>query len=205
MRNRYIGTYSALHFNSLLALVDNLWHQFRNTNLSRQEERLFHSQMWVKGSPVQFIVENGSQKNLISLEVVKRLGLPTIDHPHPYTIEWLHKGWVLCVSQQWYLPYSIKPFTDEVLCDISPLDVSDVLLGEPYLWKQHAMYESRLRFVIISLGNKLYRIPEVAPPTAISFIFERRNAIRSFPRLGNFSSLWFTLRERIRLGHIHNL
>jgi len=43
-------------------------------------EHLFHSQMWVKGSPLQFIVDNGSQKKLISIKVVKRLGLPTIPH-----------------------------------------------------------------------------------------------------------------------------
>jgi hypothetical protein len=36
-----------------------------------EAERLFHSQMWVKGSPLQFIVDSGSQKNLISEEVVK--------------------------------------------------------------------------------------------------------------------------------------
>ena len=35
-------------------------------------ERLFHSQMWVKGTPLHFIVDSGSQKNLISAEVVKR-------------------------------------------------------------------------------------------------------------------------------------
>ena len=34
-------------------------------------ERLFHSQMWVKGTPLHFIVDSGSQKNLISAEVVK--------------------------------------------------------------------------------------------------------------------------------------
>ena len=43
-------------------------------------EGLFHSQMWVKGSPLQFLVDNESQKHLISTEVVKRLGLPTIAH-----------------------------------------------------------------------------------------------------------------------------
>jgi hypothetical protein len=59
---------------------------------------------------------------------------------------------------------------DEVLCDIAPLDVSDVLLGQLYLWKRHAMYESRPRAVIITLGNKLYRIPEIAPPTTISLV-----------------------------------
>ena len=46
-------------------------------------ERLFHSQMWVKGSPLRFIVDSGSQKNLVSAEVVKRLGLPTTPHPQP--------------------------------------------------------------------------------------------------------------------------
>ena len=59
---------------------------------------------------------------------------------------------------------------DEVLCDISPLEVCDVLLGQPYLWKQHAMYESMPCVVIITLGNKLYKILEVAPPTAISLV-----------------------------------
>ena len=62
-------------------------------------ERLFHSQMWVKGSPLQFIVDNGSQKNLVSAEVVKRLGLPTTPHPQPYSIGWLHEGRDLKVRQ----------------------------------------------------------------------------------------------------------
>jgi hypothetical protein len=133
-------------------------------------ERLFHSQMWVKGSSLQFIVDNESQKNLISVEVMKRLGLPTTAYPQPYTIGWLHQGWDLRVSQQCRLPYSIKHFTDEVLCDISPLDVSDVLLGQPYLWKRHVVYDSRPHDVIITLGNKLYRIPEIEPPIAISLV-----------------------------------
>jgi len=62
-------------------------------------ERLFHSQMWVKGTPLHFIIDSGSQKNLISAEVVKRLALPKISHPQPYTIGWIHQGSNLCVSQ----------------------------------------------------------------------------------------------------------
>ena len=34
-------------------------------------EHLFHSQMWVKGTPLHFIVDSRSQKNIISGEVVK--------------------------------------------------------------------------------------------------------------------------------------
>ena len=59
---------------------------------------------------------------------------------------------------------------DEVLCDIAPLKFCDVLLGQPYLWKRHVVYESRPHVVIVTLGNKLYMILEVAPPTTISLI-----------------------------------
>jgi hypothetical protein len=62
-------------------------------------ERLFHSQMWVKGTPLHFIIDNDSQKNLISAKVVKQLGLSTTSHLQPYNSGWLHQGRDLCVSQ----------------------------------------------------------------------------------------------------------
>jgi hypothetical protein len=34
------------------------------------------------------------------------------------------------------------------------------------MWKRHAIYESRPRSVIITMGGPLYRIPEVVPTTA---------------------------------------
>ena len=53
-------------------------------------EHLFHSHIWVKGTPLHLIVDSGSQKNLISAEVVKPLGLSTTPHLQPYNIGWLH-------------------------------------------------------------------------------------------------------------------
>ena len=120
---------------------------------SEEGEHLFHSQMWVNGVPLHFIVDNGSQKNLISTEVVKRLKFPTTPHPQPYNIGWLSQGRYLRVNQECRLPYAIKPFKDEVLCDIAPHEVFDVLLGQPYMWKHHAVYEYRPRSVIITLGK----------------------------------------------------
>jgi hypothetical protein len=117
--------------------------------------------MWVKGTPLNFIVDSRSQKNLISVKVVKRLGLSTTPHPQPYDIGWLPQGRDLCVSQQCRLSYDIHPFKDEVLCDVSPLDVCDFLLGQPYMWKRHVVYESRPRSVIVSLEGHLYGTLEV--------------------------------------------
>jgi len=121
--------------------------------------------MLVKGTTLHFIVDSGSQKNLISAEVIKQLGLLTTPHPQPYNIVWLLQGWDLHVSQQCRLSYGIQPFKDEVLCDVSPIDVCDVLLGQPYMWKCHVVYESQPCNVIVSLGGHLYRIPEVVLTT----------------------------------------
>jgi hypothetical protein len=62
-------------------------------------ERLFHSNMWAKGTPLDFIVDNGRHNNLISAKVVKKLVFSTTPHPQPYNIGWLHKGRDLRVSQ----------------------------------------------------------------------------------------------------------
>jgi hypothetical protein len=133
-------------------------------------ECLFHSQMWVKGTPLHFIVDSGSQKNLISTEVFKRLNL-TMTHilNHTPSVGSARDG-TSCVSQQCRLHYDIKPFKDEVLCDVSPLEVCDVFLGQPYMWKCHVVYESRPRSVIITLGDQLYRVPEAVPNTVVSLI-----------------------------------
>jgi hypothetical protein len=126
--------------------------------------------MWVKGTPLHFIIDRGINKNLISAEIIKWLALLTMSHPQPYTIGWLCQGSNLRVSQQCRLSYDINPFKDEVLCDVSPLEVCDVILGQPFLWKRHVVYESRPHSVIITLNRKLYRILEAVPPSAITFI-----------------------------------
>jgi hypothetical protein len=63
------------------------------------------------------------------------------------------------------MSYNVNPFKDEVLCDISPLEVCDVLLGQPYMWKHHVVYESQPCSVIVTLGGQVYRIPKVVPTT----------------------------------------
>ena len=124
-------------------------------------KRLFHSHMWVKGTSLHFIIDSDIQKNIISIEIVKQLALPTTPHPHPYTIRWLRQGSSIRVNQQCCLSYE---------CDVVPLEVCNFILGQPYLWKHHVLYETRHHSVIITLNKKLYMIPEAVPPSVISLI-----------------------------------
>jgi hypothetical protein len=167
--------------------------QLSEPNEPEEGERLFHSQMWVKGTLFHFIMDSGSQRNLISVEVIKWLALSITPHPQSYTIGWLRQGSDLRVIQPCRLSYGIKPFKDEVLCDIYPLKVCDVILVQTCLWKCHVLYESRPRSVIITLNRKLFRIPEAVPPSAISFIFAKK--CRKFiSQMGNF--LFFMIRSQ---------
>jgi hypothetical protein len=149
--------------------------------------------MWVKYTPLQFIIDSSIQKNLISAEVIKQLALPIMSHPQPYTIGWICQGSDLCISQQCRLSYDIKPFKDEALCDVSPLEVCDVLLGQPYLWKRHDVYESRPRSVIITLNKKLYKIPKAVPLSAISLISAKQSR-QVISQMGKF--FFFVIRSQ---------
>jgi hypothetical protein len=71
------------------------------------------------------------------------------------------------------------------MCDFDPLEVCDVLLGQPYLWKCHAIYESMPRSVIITLNRKLYRIPKAVPPSDISLISTKK-CMKVISQMGKF-------------------
>ena len=85
------------------------------------------------------------------------------------------------------------PFKDEVLCNVAPLEVCDVLLGQPYLWKRHVVYDSRPRSVIITLNRKLYRIREAIPPSVISLISAKQCG-KVISQMGNF--VFFVIRSQ---------
>jgi hypothetical protein len=56
--------------------------------------------MWVKGTPLHFIIDSGIQKNFISVEFIKRLALLKKLHLHPYTNGWLLQGNDIRISKQ---------------------------------------------------------------------------------------------------------
>ena len=130
--------------------------------------------------PLHFFVDNDIQKNLILAKFIKILELSKTPHLQPYKIGWLNQWWGIHITQQCLLPYGIKPFKDEVLCDVAPLEVCDVLLGKLYMWKRHVVYESQPRSVIVTLGGQLYRIPETIAPTTVSQGRKIRSHTRKF-------------------------
>ena len=53
------------------------------------------------------------------------------------------------------------------------------------MWKRHVVYESHSHRVIITLGKRLYWIPEVAPKDSISLI-SAKQCIKVITQIGKF-------------------
>ena len=84
---------------------------------------------------------SGSQENLISEEIVKKLHLETKLHPKPYPLGWVCDNAQLQVTKQCRLRFSITSgFVDEVDLDVAMLNICGIVLGSPYLYDRKDIF-----------------------------------------------------------------
>jgi len=90
---------------------------------------------------VEALIDIGSQANLISKSLVKKLGLETKPHPKPYPLGWIHDKAKLNVTKQCKVKFVIaSKLVDEVKLDVIPLDICGMVLGSPYLYDRKAIF-----------------------------------------------------------------
>ena len=90
---------------------------------------------------INTLSDSGSQVNLISEAIVKILGLNTKPRPKTYHLGWVQKDTQLQVSKHCKLKFAISSkFIDEVLLDVVPLDICQIVLGSPYLYDRKDIF-----------------------------------------------------------------
>lgn len=101
---------------------------------------LFHVRVISKHTKVDTLFDSGSQANLISEDLVKKLNLEIIPHPKPYPLGWICKDENLQVLKKCMMCFAIKThFIDMVELDVVPLDITGVVLVSPYLYGRKAI------------------------------------------------------------------
>jgi hypothetical protein len=71
----------------------------------------------VKDCRVRTIIDSGSCNNLVSSDLVKKLGLTTRAHPKPYHLEWFNNH------------FFISSYHDYADFDVVPMQAHSLLLG----------------------------------------------------------------------------
>eukprot|EP00253_Pinus_taeda_P003235 PITA_03235 len=88
-----------------------------------QRKNLFRTTCKSKGKCCKVIIDSGSTDNLVSTEMVEKLGLTKKAHPAPYKVSWLQKGHQVNMTEQCNVEMQIGTYRDVILCDIMPMDV----------------------------------------------------------------------------------
>ncbi|GJW74936.1 putative nucleotidyltransferase, ribonuclease H [Tanacetum coccineum] len=91
-----------------------------------------------------FVCDSGSYDNLIAAEAVQKLGLKTKNHPKPYKLQWHKKGGEVTVSKRVHVLFSVgNTYTNNVWCDVVPMDACHLLLGRPWEYDHDITHNGR--------------------------------------------------------------
>ena len=109
-----------------------------------------------KHTKIGTLFYSGSQANLISNDLVKKLNLETIPHTKPYPLGWICKNTNLQVTRKCILRFAITTnFIDEHELDVLPLDISGIVLGSPYLYDRKSIfYRHENKYHLFKNGEK---------------------------------------------------
>jgi hypothetical protein len=79
---------------------------------SNQRETLFHTRCFVNNKVCSVIIDGGSCTNVASTYLVEKLVLTTLEHPHPYRLQWLNECGEVKVTRQVLVALSIGKYED---------------------------------------------------------------------------------------------
>ena len=109
---------------------------------------------------MRVIIDGGSCNNLVSSELVKKLGLTTRPHQHPYHIQWLNDSGKAKVTQTCRVSFSIGSYSDSVDCDVVPMQACSLLLGRPWEHDNDATHHGRSnKYTFVHKGKKYTLLP----------------------------------------------
>jgi hypothetical protein len=110
----------------------------------------------MRHTKVDTLIDSGSKSNLISEEVVNKLGLETQMHHNPYTLKWIRNNHQFHITKKCTLKFSISfNFVDEVTCDVVPLSECGMVLGSPYLYDPKAIfYREKNQYHLTKAGQE---------------------------------------------------
>ncbi|XP_019056473.1 PREDICTED: uncharacterized protein LOC109115993 [Tarenaya hassleriana] len=115
-----------------------------NPDETAQRETIFHTRCTVQGKVCGMIIDRGSCTNVASAYMVKKLGLTTEKHPHPYKLQWLNNSGEIKVTERVKIPFSIGRYQDEVLCDIVPMQAGHIFLGRPWQFDREVIHDGQV-------------------------------------------------------------
>jgi hypothetical protein len=125
---------------------------------SVQRTILFWTACKTKDRVCKVIVDSGSTYNLVSMDMVEKMELETIDHPSTYRVSWLQKGHQVTVTKQCLVEFKIGGYNDKILCDVIPMDVCHLLLGRAWQYDRNVIHDGRMNTYTLKKNGRTHML-----------------------------------------------
>lgn len=124
-------------------------------------------------------MDGGSCENMVSEELVNKLNLHRHKLDEPYKILWFKKGGEIMVSYKALVPIQLGRYSDEVLCDVVPMDACHLLLERPWQYDQQAVHDGRLNTYTIIKEGKHFTLWPTEEDEAVQVVLLTKQLIRN--------------------------
>ncbi|XP_072076547.1 uncharacterized protein [Arachis hypogaea] len=125
-----------------------------------QRHNLFHTRCLVGEKVCSLIIDGGSWTNVANTLMVEKLSLTCVQHPKPYTLQWLNDSGEIKVDKQVIIAFSVGKYVYQALCDVVPMQACHLLLGRPWQFDRRALHDGYTnRFSFDFNGRKITLVP----------------------------------------------
>lgn len=98
-----------------------------------KRDNIFQARVMCNNQLSSLVIDGESFINGVFVEACKKLRLKMNPQPSPYKVAWANNT-NLQIREKCLVTYSLREFTDKVLCDILSLKVCHILLVKPWLY-----------------------------------------------------------------------
>jgi hypothetical protein len=137
--------------------------QTKEDDGEQQRKNIFHTRCLINDKVCSMIIDSGSCTNVVSVTLVRKLGLNTIKHERPYQLQWLNECGVVRVNRQVMISFSVGKYKDEVLCDVVPMYATHLLLMRPWQFDRKAKQDGFKNMYSLEKDGRIYTLAPLTP------------------------------------------
>ena len=152
------------HYN---LVVRRNFHTTPQVKSSNKKENIFQTKCKVEDKICDLIIDDGSDSNCVSLDLVCELNLKTKPHPHPYQLKLLDSKASGSMSKQCLIGFFIRSYKDKVLCEVLEMSAYHVLLGRPWQYDRKTTHDRFANIYTIRHEGKLKDLIPLSPHKTI--------------------------------------
>jgi hypothetical protein len=160
-----------------------------------QRHNLFQMRAKVQDKVVKVIIDGGSCHNLVSREMVEKLGLKLQRYPQPYHVQWLNESRDIKIGYKVKVPFKIGEYVDTVECDVAPISVCHLLLRRPSQYDCYSQHCGKTNQHTLDLKWRKFVLKPMTPQQIMAEHLQKKTEISAASREGG---------EQKKLSAIYN-